>query len=63
MKLRIAEIRKAKGLTQTALSRLCGVAREQINRYERGKVIPETASLERIAQGLGCEVKDLIADA
>jgi len=60
---RIKEIRKSKGMTQAALSRVSGVAREQINRYENGKVIPDVCSLVKLRNALGCRLDDLVSDA
>ena len=63
MVFKIKEIRKSKGMTQAALSRVSGVAREQINRYENGKVIPDVFSLVKLRNALGCRLDDLVSDA
>ena len=63
MKLRIKEFRQQKGLTQTSLARSSRCSREQINRYENEKAIPDIESLCRIRTALGCSLEDLVIDA
>lgn len=63
MVLRIKEIRKAKSMTQDALSRVSGVRREQINRYENGKKVPDLCTLVKLKDALGCSLDDLVSDA
>lgn len=45
--------RKARGLTQSALSELTGVPQADISRIERGAGNPTEAVLERLAVALG----------
>lgn len=63
MVLRIKELRQKKGLTQCALSRLSGVPREQINRYESGRAIPEIGTVQKLAKALECSLDELVTDA
>lgn len=46
---RIAALRRHYGLSQVALARLLGVSNVTVNRWERGAVTPQAATLERIA--------------
>lgn len=57
---KLREVRKGKGMTQKALSEVSGIPREQINRYERGNVVPTLTSAVKLAEALGCSVDDLI---
>lgn len=63
MVFRIKEVRESKGLTQRGLSRLSGVPREQICRYERGKVTPDVGTLTKLAAALDCSMNDLVSNA
>lgn len=56
---RIAELRKAKGLTQEQLAEKSGYSVEFVSLVERGVNAPAVAGLEKIAKVLGVEVKDL----
>ncbi len=58
--MRLRELRKAKGLTQKALSEKSGVAREIIARAETGKSEPEVGTLIRLAKALDCKLDDLV---
>lgn len=49
--------RKAKGLSQRALSALAGVPQSHISRVEKGEVDLRLSSLVQIARVLGMEVK------
>jgi len=49
----IATARKAKALTQPALSELTGIQQAEISRIERGAGNPTAATLLRLADGLG----------
>lgn len=56
---RIAELRKATGLTQEALAEKCGYSTEFISLVERGLNAPSVAGLDKVAKALKVEVKDL----
>lgn len=45
-----------------ALQEKTGIHWVSICRYERGKTIPSTKNLIRLAAALGCTVEDLIAE-
>lgn len=56
---RIAELRKANGLTQEQLAEKAGYSVEFISLVERGLNAPSVAGLAKIAKALKVEVKDL----
>jgi transcriptional regulator with XRE-family HTH domain len=56
---RIADLRKANGLSQEALAAKSRYSTEFIGLVERGLNSPSVAGLARIANALGVEVKDL----
>ncbi|MGV3609849.1 MAG: helix-turn-helix domain-containing protein [Fluviicola sp.] len=58
---RVKEIRVQKGLTQTELANKIGKDHPSINKLENGKVNPSYYFLYEVAQGLGVDIKDLIA--
>lgn len=49
----LAEARKARHLTQPALSSVTGIQQAEISRIERGIGNPTTATLNRLAAALG----------
>ena len=57
---RLQLIRKARGISQAELSRLTGIHRTLIARYEGGVTWPGARKLARLAAALGCSVDDLI---
>ena len=56
---RIAELRKARQLTQTKLAKKVGCSVEFISLVERGVNAPSVAGLEKFARVLKVEVADL----
>lgn len=60
IKSNLAQIRKAKGMTQRKLSYLSGVHRVSIARYESGRVSPTLRVLEKLADALGVPIDDII---
>jgi transcriptional regulator with XRE-family HTH domain len=56
---RIAELRKAKGLSQESLAAKARYSTEFISLVERGLNSPSVAGLARIAKALNVEIKDL----
>jgi len=56
----IAEVRKARGLTQTQLARKLGVPQSQISRIERNPDRTTVRTLKRIARALRVDVSKLI---
>lgn len=59
---RVAELRKEKHLSQEELADSCGIHRTYIGAIERGEKSPTLNSIEKIAKGLGVNVKDLFYD-
>jgi len=49
-------LRQGHAMTQAELSRLSGVARSEINRFERGWSSPTARSLEQLARVLGARL-------
>jgi len=58
----IKDVRESAGITQTRLALISGVAREQINKYERGKIKPDLKTLLMIRDALGCTLDELVAE-
>lgn len=56
---RIKELRKAKGLSQEELSEKVGIDSKHLSRIEVGKSYPSLDTLEKIANALSVEIKDL----
>ena len=59
VKIKLWEVRTAKGLTLEAVALLTGVSKSTLNNIENGKTSPTLANLEKIARGLGCRISDL----
>ena len=58
--IRLAEIRKSRGLSQYALAELSGISRVTIARIETGKMNPTLQTLEQLAAALGVTVGELV---
>jgi len=58
--VKLAEIRKSKGLTQTELAKILGCKKSTISDYERGERQPNLEKLQNLAKALDCTVNDLI---
>lgn len=56
----MAKIRKDKGLSQERLSKLSGVHRVTIARYETGRISPNIQTLERLSTALGVPIDELV---
>ena len=56
---RIAEMRRARGITQERLARMLGVSRQQVSDWERGISIPLATTAIEIARALGTTVEAL----
>jgi transcriptional regulator with XRE-family HTH domain len=56
---RIYEFRKQNRLTQAALAERARISNEFMSAIERGMKLPSLAALQRIAEGLRVDVKDL----
>ena len=59
VKIKLWEVRTAKGLKLEAVALLTGVSKSTLNNIENGKTSPTLANLEKIARGLGCRISDL----
>ena len=49
-----------KGMTQERLAKIVGVGQSLISCYETGANFPKRQTLFKLAEALGCEVKDLL---
>jgi ribosome-binding protein aMBF1 (putative translation factor) len=49
---KIVKARRAAGLTQAALARHAGIRPETLNRIEKGKTTPDTATIAKIERAL-----------
>lgn len=56
---RIKELRKTKGLTQEQLAEILGLYQKQIGNIETGSYFTTMPNLEKLANALGVEIKDL----
>ena len=54
--------REKRGLSQSDVARLTGIAQAQLSRYESDAVYPRSAALAKIADALGVTVTDLLAE-
>ena len=61
--VRIKTLRKAKGLSQTALAQTIGVSFQQVQKYENGKNRLGASRLGEMARVLGVPVSALFGDA
>jgi transcriptional regulator with XRE-family HTH domain len=59
---RLKRLRTEKGLSQTALARKAGMTKQMLNAVESGRSHFSPASLARIADALGCEIKELLPE-
>ena len=57
---RLAEVRKAMGMTQERLASESGVNRVTIARFETGKSSPKLGTLKRLAAALGVPIDELV---
>ncbi|MGH3288875.1 MAG: helix-turn-helix domain-containing protein [Streptosporangiaceae bacterium] len=58
----LKELRKARGLTQQALSDAVGVAISQEQFWEAGKYTPKIPNLCALADALGVDIADLLKE-
>lgn len=60
MDLFVGEWRRARGLSQSALARMAGISRQTLAAIEdRATVRPHKATLQILAQALGCRLDNL----
>ncbi|EGR0478787.1 helix-turn-helix transcriptional regulator [Vibrio cholerae] len=57
---RIVQMRRSKGLPQEKLALLAEIDRSYMSRIERGKINITLEKLYKIADTLGCDVKELL---
>lgn len=62
LKDKIAQIRKARGLTQLELSKMTGITKRAIQNYEAGTRTPRLDVITKIAHALDVEVHELMSD-
>ena len=60
--IRIKELRREKHWSQARLAKESGVGKNTIYSYEKKIRNPTLRALEKIANALGCSVKDLVSD-
>ena len=60
---KLAQARKAKGLSQDRLAELSGVSRVTISRIESGKESPRVQTVFRLARVLKVRVTDILEKA
>lgn len=56
---RIAEMRRARRMTQQQLAHALGASRQQLSEWERGVKLPRVDTAIEIARVLGCKVEDI----
>jgi ribosome-binding protein aMBF1 (putative translation factor) len=61
--LRMEQERRARGWNQTTLETKCGVAAQEICRFERGWAVPTPPVAARLAAALGLQPNELVRPA
>jgi transcriptional regulator with XRE-family HTH domain len=59
----VREARRRAGLTQAELARRAGTSQPAVARYERGRAVPDIATLARLVQACGFELRLELAEA
>lgn len=57
---KIRRKRKFLGLTQEELGKRSGLSTMSIRRYESGERVPNYSTIKKIADGLGCDILELL---
>ena len=60
---KLAQVRKAKGLSQDRLAELSGVSRITISRIESGNESPRVQTLQTLARALKVKLTDILEKA
>lgn len=60
--MKLAEIRKEKGMTQVELADKVGVGKSAVCHWEKDGILPTATNLKALAKALGCTVDELLAD-
>ena len=58
---RLYDLRKELGFTQAKLSELCDISREQINRYENDKAVPDFGTVVKLAKVFNVSVNSILS--
>lgn len=58
----VREARRRSGLTQAQLAERAGTAQPAIARYERGRAVPDIATLSRLVEACGLELRLELAE-
>jgi transcriptional regulator with XRE-family HTH domain len=59
---KIADLRKARGMTQQQLADMAGLAQQNLARVETGRYSSRLDTLAAIADALGCQIDFIIKD-
>lgn len=59
---KLAELRKAKGLSQTELAVVCGVSKQAVSKWERSESIPDIEILLTLSKLYGLSMNEIIDD-
>ena len=59
---KIADLRKARGMTQQQLADMAGLAQQNLARVETGRYSSRLDTLAAIAEALGCQLEFIIKD-
>lgn len=57
----LRQLRKIRFITQSQLSAMCGIPRSSIAHFETGAGNPTLENLQKIAEGLGVQIQELIS--
>ena len=57
--MKMVQIRKKKGITQAELAHRCETTQQTIAKIEKGLVDPKLSTLRKVADALGCELREL----
>ena len=58
--LKLAEVRRKRGMTQAELAKAVGLAQASISTLESGETKPAFETLIKLARTLGCSLDDLV---
>lgn len=58
--VRLAQLRSERGLSQNDLAKISGISKNSQSLIETGAASPTISTLWRLAQGLGCTLRDLL---
>ena len=58
----LRRIRKSRGLTQRALAEAVGLHESHIHCLEKGRYLPRICTAQRVADGLGVPMAELLRD-